>query len=93
MRAQIGDRLVIADDDDRVGIVIGLPHADGSPPYVIRWLNDGHVALVSPGPYARLVPADRHPKDTPPPDAGQRRPAGTPADGRAPAGGQAAEVA
>jgi hypothetical protein len=38
--------------------VIGLQNADGSPPYVIKWLSGGHIALVSPGPYARILPAD-----------------------------------
>jgi uncharacterized protein DUF1918 len=59
MKARVGDRLVVAGDDDRVGVVIGLRHEDGSPPYVIRWLSGGHVALVSPGPYARIVPAEQ----------------------------------
>jgi hypothetical protein len=58
MRAQVGDRLVPNGDADRIGLVIGLQHADGSPPYVIKWLSSGHIALVSPGPYARIVPAD-----------------------------------
>jgi hypothetical protein len=56
MRAQVGDQLV-ADgaDNQRVCEIIGLNHADGSPPYVVRWLTDGHIALLFPGPYARLV--------------------------------------
>ena len=58
MRAQVGDRLVPNGDADRIGLVIGLQHADGSPPYVIKWLSSGHIALVSPGPYARIRPAD-----------------------------------
>lgn len=80
MKAQVGDRLIIADDDSRVGVVIGLHHPDGSPPYIVKWLSSGHLALVSPGPYARIVPADRFG-----PDAG---PAGPPNDGA-----QAVEVA
>ena len=57
MRAQVGD-LLIADgtDSQRVCEIIRLNHADGSPPYVVRWLSDGHIALMFPGPYARLVP-------------------------------------
>jgi Domain of unknown function (DUF1918) len=57
MRAQVGD-LLIADgtDSHRVCEIIRLNHADGSPPYVVRWLSDGHIALMFPGPYARLVP-------------------------------------
>jgi hypothetical protein len=59
MRAQVGDRLV-ADgaDSQRVCEIILLNHEDGSPPYVVRWLSDGHIALLFPGPYTRLV---RHP--------------------------------
>jgi hypothetical protein len=56
MRAHVGDQLVVAGDESRVGLIIGLPHPDGSPPYVVRWLADGHIALVYPGPYARIVP-------------------------------------
>jgi hypothetical protein len=57
MRAQVGD-LLIADgaESHRVCEIIRLNHADGSPPYVVRWLSDGHIALMFPGPYARLVP-------------------------------------
>ena len=62
MKACVGDRLVVDAGDptgDRVGLVIGVQHEDGTPPYVIKWLSDGHVALVFPGPYARIVPANR----------------------------------
>lgn len=55
MRARVGDQLVIG--HGRIGIVLGVPSADGSPPYVVKWLNDGHIALVQPDPYARIVPA------------------------------------
>jgi hypothetical protein len=56
MRAQVGD-LLAADgtDSHRVCEIIRLNHTDGSPPYVVRWLSDGHIALLFPGPYARLV--------------------------------------
>ena len=57
MRVQVGDQLIPDGDTDRIGLVIGLRNADGSPPYVIKWLSSGHIALVSPGPYARI----RHP--------------------------------
>ncbi|MBO0819291.1 MAG: DUF1918 domain-containing protein [Nocardiopsaceae bacterium] len=57
MRAQVGDRLVLEGDASRSGLIIGLEHEDGSPPYVVRWLADGHIALVYPGPYARIVRA------------------------------------
>jgi Domain of unknown function (DUF1918) len=60
MRAQIGDRLVVG--PDRIGIVIGVPAANGSPPYVVKWLKDGHIALVQPDEYARIVPAGEDPR-------------------------------
>ncbi len=53
MRARIGDRLVVG--EDRVGEVIGVPSADGSPPYIIKW-KDGYIAMVLPGQYSRIVP-------------------------------------
>jgi Domain of unknown function (DUF1918) len=71
MRARVGDLLIPNGDAGRTGLVIGLQHADGSPPYIIKWLSSGHIALVSPGPYARILPAD--PVD----DAAE--PVGTPA--------------
>jgi hypothetical protein len=55
MHAHPGDRLVPDGDDSRAGLIIGVPAEDGTPPYVVRW-PDGHVALVYPGPYTRLVP-------------------------------------
>ena len=58
MRAHLGDHLVPDGDQARAAIVIGLRNADGSPPYVVRYLNSGHIALVFPGPYTRLVRAE-----------------------------------
>ncbi len=47
MKANVGDRLVTeGPDGQRECLIIGLQHADGSPPYVVRWLADGHIALV-----------------------------------------------
>jgi hypothetical protein len=69
MRARVGDRLVVG--HDRVGIVVGVPAADGSPPYVVKWLKAGNIALVQPDQYSRIVPAgqlveaDPRPKGTP----------------------------
>jgi hypothetical protein len=57
MRARVGDRLVVG--HDRVGIVMGVPAADGSPPYVVKWLKGGNIALVKPDQYSRIVPAGR----------------------------------
>ena len=55
MRARVGDRLVVG--EDRIGEVMGVPSADGSPPYIIKWLNSGHIAMVFPDQYARIIPA------------------------------------
>lgn len=57
MRAVPGDRLIIDGDPERVGVVIGVPNPDGSPPYVVRWHRSGHIALVFPDSYSALVPA------------------------------------
>jgi uncharacterized protein DUF1918 len=54
MRAHVGDRLVLG--DDRIGVVIGVPSDDGAPPYIVKWLKDGHIAMVTPDQYSRIVP-------------------------------------
>ncbi len=58
MIAQVGDRLILkgihVGDRQRVGIITGLRHADGTPPYQVRWLDDEHEALVFPGPEAHV---------------------------------------
>ena len=60
MKAKVGERLVLegthVGDRRRSGVVIGLRHEDGSPPYVVRWLDDGHEGLVFPGPDAHIEP-------------------------------------
>lgn len=56
MHARVGDRLVVG--EDRIGEVVGVPSADGSPPYIIRWLQGGHIAMVLPDQYSRIVPAE-----------------------------------
>ena len=56
MKADVGDRLVTeGSDGPRECLIIGLHRSDGAPPYVVRWRFDGHIALVYPGPYTRLV--------------------------------------
>jgi hypothetical protein len=57
--AQVGDRLIIEGDPARASLIIGVPNADGSPPYIVKWLANGHIAMVSPGQFARIVPAAR----------------------------------
>lgn len=45
----------------RDGDVIGVEHADGSPPYRVRWSNTGHESLFFPGPDASVDFG--HPRD------------------------------
>jgi len=56
MQAHVGDRLIVEGDETRTGFIIGVLHADGSPPYIVKWLANGHIAMVSPGYYARIIP-------------------------------------
>jgi hypothetical protein len=72
MKAQVGDWLIIEgttlDDHRRSGLIVALRHADGTPPYVVRWLDDDHESLVFPGPTAR-VKHRAHTESTHPSDA------------------------
>ncbi|KQX46362.1 hypothetical protein ASE09_16415 [Streptomyces sp. Root66D1] len=56
--ARIGDRLIVGGstvgDRGRDGEVVGLHHADGTPPFDVRWSDTGRVTLVFPGPDARV---------------------------------------
>jgi hypothetical protein len=59
MKAKVGDWLVImgrtTERSEQRGLVTEVHSADGSPPYVVRWLATGHVATVVPGPDAIVV--------------------------------------
>lgn len=61
MKAQVGDWLVIkgttVDRADERGLITEVRSADGSPPYVVRWVATGHIATVFPGPDAIVVTA------------------------------------
>lgn len=61
MYAHVGDRLVVDGEPPREGIIIGVPHDDGSPPYVVKWLAGGHIAMVFPDQFARVVRATVEP--------------------------------
>jgi hypothetical protein len=58
MFASVGDRLIIhsrtLDGPTRDGEILEVRHPDGSPPYVVRWSDTGHEALVFPGPDAEI---------------------------------------
>jgi Domain of unknown function (DUF1918) len=58
VKAKVGDRLVTegahVDAPRRIGQIMEVPHPDGSPPYLVRWL-DGQQTLCVPGPDSHLL--------------------------------------
>jgi len=72
VQARPGEWLVVhgrvTDAPERVGQIVEVPHPDGSPPYVVRWVGDEHTSVVFPGPDAGVV-ADQ-PHGTPFPGSG-----------------------
>ena len=62
MKAKVGDWLVIKgttiDQPDQQGLITEVHSPDGSPPYVVRWLETEHVATVFPGADAAVVTAE-----------------------------------
>jgi hypothetical protein len=57
MQAQTGDRIIAGTGSSSVGLIVGVLGDDGRPPYIVKWLRTGHIAMVTPGPYARVIPA------------------------------------
>ncbi len=53
MRANVGDWLIVKTrgEHERRG-VIQSARPGGSPPYTVRWTDDGHETMVFPGPDA-----------------------------------------
>jgi hypothetical protein len=45
-------------DHERDGEILEVRGKDGTPPYVVRWFDTGHEALVFPGPDATIRPAE-----------------------------------
>ncbi|GAB2584267.1 hypothetical protein Aab01nite_54380 [Paractinoplanes abujensis] len=58
MFAQVGDRIVVDgihhEGDRRAGVITAVRHADGAPPYEVRWLDDGRKSLIFPGDEAEI---------------------------------------
>jgi hypothetical protein len=56
MYARIGDRLIVPGqrqgERERDAEILDVRHPDGSPPYLVRWTDNGHEGLVYPGPSA-----------------------------------------
>jgi Domain of unknown function (DUF1918) len=62
MKAKVGDWLVVkgvaVDRPDQRGLITEVHSSDGSPPFVVRWLDTDHLATVFPGPDAVVVTAE-----------------------------------
>jgi Domain of unknown function (DUF1918) len=63
MHAQVGDRLLVGHGHQRTGLIIGVPRSDGLPPYIVKWLSGGNIAMVFPDQYAQIV-SPGHPAGT-----------------------------
>lgn len=53
LTAVVGDRLIIrghrVGEPDRDAEIIEVRGAEGGPPYLVRWDDDGHESLLFPG--------------------------------------------
>jgi predicted dehydrogenase len=61
MRAHTGDWLIVKGRTDssaaRRAMVLEAHGPDGSAPFLVRWVDSGHEAIVFPGPDAVIVAA------------------------------------
>lgn len=59
MRAAVGDQVVVhsvhVDGTVREGEILEVRGADGEPPFVVRWSDNGHESLFFPGPDATVT--------------------------------------
>jgi len=68
MRAAIGDKIVVrghrVGEADRDAVILDVEGTDGSPPYRVRWSDDGHEGVFFPGEDASVehYPATVDPK-------------------------------
>ena len=58
VNASAGDWLIVKTrgEHERRGVILAV-RADGSPPYTVRWTDDGHESVVFPGPDAIVMSA------------------------------------
>lgn len=63
MKAKAGDKLVVlsaqVDKPPMEGEILEVHGVDGDPPFLVRWEESGHEALVFPGPDAHVVSYER----------------------------------
>jgi hypothetical protein len=61
MHASVGDSIHVSGtrvaDHERDGEILEVRGEGGGPPYLVRWSDTGHEALVFPGPDASIRPA------------------------------------
>ncbi|EID10529.1 hypothetical protein MXEN_17924 [Mycobacterium xenopi RIVM700367] len=61
MKAKVGDWLVVKgrtnSHSEHRGLITEVHSEDGSPPYMVRWIDTGREALVFPGPDTIVVTA------------------------------------
>ena len=61
MHAKKGDWLVVessvVDRHSRRGVVLKVEGPEGTPPFLVRWEDNGHEGLVFPGPDAHIAAA------------------------------------
>ena len=72
MRARPGDKLVAGSDS--IALIVDVLGTDGHPPYIVKWLRGGNIAMVDPDPYARVIPAGNQPCADDDPTGGISRP-------------------
>jgi hypothetical protein len=62
MKAHVGDRIVLegahVGDHRRIGVIMELRREDGTPPYLVHWLDNDHEGLIFPGPDSRVEPME-----------------------------------
>ena len=65
MFAAVGDRLVVKSTHVggpvRDGEILEVRGPQGSPPYLVRWSDNGHETLVYPGPDAQVEHFEQEP--------------------------------
>lgn len=58
MHASVGDQIVIrsahVDEVVRNGEILEVRGQNGEPPFLVRWSDSGHEALIFPGPDAQV---------------------------------------
>ena len=63
MQPTVGDRIHVSGthvaDHERDGEILEVRGKNGEPPYLVRWSDTGHEALVFPGPDATIRHAEQ----------------------------------